>query len=45
MKCEQIRLNAAGSGLFSTTATRAPARPNIVAAAQPARLPPTITAS
>ena len=45
MKCEQIRLNAAGSGLFSTTATRAPARPSIVAAAQPARLPPTITAS
>ncbi len=45
MKCVQIRLYDAGSGLFSSTATRAPARPNIVAAAQPARLPPTITAS
>ena len=45
MKCEQMRLNACGSACFSTSATRAPARPSRIAVAQPARLAPTITAS
>src|SRR3954468_13880660 len=45
MKCEHIRLKALGSGCFSIRATRAPERPSRVAAAQPARLPPTTTAS
>ena len=45
MKCEQTRLKASGSGCFSTRATRRPSRPSRIAVAQPARLPPTMTAS
>jgi hypothetical protein len=45
MKCVQTRLYACGSGCFSTSATRAPARPSMIAVAQPARLAPTMTAS
>ena len=45
MKCVHMRLKAFGSGCFSTTATRRPSRPSRIAVVQPARLPPTITAS
>src|SRR5436305_10533252 len=40
-----MRLNALGSVRWSTSATRAPARPSMIAAVQPARLAPTTTAS
>src|SRR5204863_2984601 len=40
-----MRLKALGSVRWSTSATRAPARPSMIAAVQPARLAPTMTAS